>query len=231
MSGCVLKGCSCLGSHIPSTHKSTPPPCGVLRVMLIGDMAIWHVCAAKKKKISTYLLVIIILVCYQWHMWTVQLWDDVSGKNIQFPGLPTGLRQKGHSAVKLSASIKSCKMSNNIMYNRTISNRDGLVPNREKVRCGPIQTTIQQPHQVCKICKLRESLWNVGTMHGWGSEVVETLGRRRINICCDQESRWKGCSARLIWAKGFKYKFIWIGDNSGWCSALWKLDWWSNFCS
>ena len=93
-------------------------------------------CMCRKKKISTYLLVIIILVCYRWHMWTVQLWDVVSGKNIQFPGLPTGLHQKGHSAVKLSASIKSCKMSNNIMYNRTISNRDGLVPDREKVRCG-----------------------------------------------------------------------------------------------
>ena len=31
---------------------------------------------------------------------------------------------------------------------------------------------------------------------------------------CVQESRWKGCSARLISAKGFKYKFICSGDNS-----------------
>ena len=36
-----------------------------------------------------------------------------------------------------------------------------------------------------------------------------------IDICCVQESCRKGCSARLISAKGFKYKFIWSGDNSG----------------
>ena len=52
-------------------------------------------------------------------------------------------------------------------------------------------------------------------MHGRASEVVETLGRRPIDICCVQESRWKGCSARLTSAKSFKYKFIWSGDNSG----------------
>ena len=37
-------------------------------------------------------------------------------------------------------------------------------------------------------------------------------GHRRINVCCDQESHWK---VRLISAKGFKYKFIWSRDNSG----------------
>ena len=131
-----------------------------------------------------------------------------------FLGLPTGLRQEEHPAVKLSASIKSCKMSNNVIwYNRAISNRDGVVPNRRKVRCGPIQTVIQRPHQVCKICKLRA--WNVGTMLGRTSEVVETVGRRHIDACCIQESGWKGFSARLVSVKGVKYKFIWSGDNSG----------------
>ena len=131
-----------------------------------------------------------------------------------FPGLPTGLRQEEHPAVKLSASIKFCKMSNNVIwYNRAISNRDGVVPDRRKVRCGPIQTVIQRPHQVCKICKLRA--WNVGTMLGRTSEVVETVGRRHIDICCIQESGWKGFSARLVSVKGVIYKFIWSGDSSG----------------
>ena len=70
------------------------------------------------------------------------LCDSVSGKNTQFPGLLTGLRQEGHPAVKPSASIKSCKMSNNVMsYTRAISTRDGVVPGKEKVRCGHIQTS------------------------------------------------------------------------------------------
>ena len=97
-------------------------------------------------------------------------------------------------------------MPNNVVsYNGAISNRDGVIPGREKVRCGPIQTMIQQPHQICKICKLRVSLWNIGTMCGRASEAVETIGR--------WQSHWKGCSARLISAKGFKYTFIWSGDN------------------
>ena len=50
-------------------------------------------------------------------------------------------------------------------------------------------------------------------MHGRASEVVETLGRRPIDICCVQESRWNGCSARLTSAKSFKYKFIWSGKK------------------
>ena len=87
-------------------------------------------------------------------------------------------------------------------YNGAISNRDGVVSSREKVRCGSIQMVIKQPHQLCKICKLHVSLWNVGRMHGRVSEIVATIGHRGINICCVQESSWKGCSARFIWAKG-----------------------------
>ena len=42
-----------------------------------------------------------------------------------------------------------------------------LFPTEKKLDVGgPIQTAIQQPHQVCKICKFREYLWNVDTIHG-----------------------------------------------------------------
>ena len=99
-----------------------------------------------------------------------------------------------------------------MLYNVSMTKRDGVVPNRQNVRCGSIQTIIQRQCQICKICKLHVSSWNVGTMGGRASEVVETIGRRRINICCVQESRWNGCSARLISAKGFRFKFIWSRD-------------------
>ena len=57
-------------------------------------------------------------------------------------------------------------------YKGTISKKDA-VPSSEKVRSGPIQTGIQQPREVCQICKLCVSSWNVGTLHGRASEVVE----------------------------------------------------------
>ena len=82
--------------------------------MLTGDIAIWQVCAATR--------------IYAHPCWLLSSWyitddicgmfkfrDGVSGKNTQFPRLPTGLHQKGQLAVNLSASIKSCKISNSAM--------------------------------------------------------------------------------------------------------------------
>ena len=115
--------------------------------------------------------------------------------------------------ITLQLPYDSQMSDSNKLHNGTRSNNDnGVVSGREKVRCGPIQTVIQRPH---KLCKLRLSSLNVGTMRGRANEVVETLGRRNIDICCIQESRWKGCSVRLIKAKDFTYKFIWSGDSSG----------------
>ena len=64
-------------------------------------------------------------------------------------------------------------------------------------------------------------------MRGRASEVVETIGHRRIDICCVQESRWKVYSARLISAKGIKYKFVWSRGNSdfGGVSDLLNENW------
>ena len=66
-------------------------------------VSIWY-----QKKISTSLLVVIILVHYKWHMWTVHMWDGISGENTQFPGLPTGLSQEGHLAVRQIQSLLFC---------------------------------------------------------------------------------------------------------------------------
>ena len=38
---------------------------------------------------------------------------------------------------------------------------------------------------------LRISSWNVGTFKGRSAEVVETLARRNVDICCLQEVRWR----------------------------------------
>ena len=56
-------------------------------------------------------------------------------------------------------------------YNGAISNRDDVVPDRKKVTCEPIHTDIQRPHQICKICKLRVTSWDVDTVSGRASEV------------------------------------------------------------
>ena len=52
-------------------------------------------------------------------------------------------------------------------------------------------------------------------MRGRASEVVETLTRRKVDICAAQETRWKASSTRMISGKDSRYKFLWSGDDSG----------------
>ena len=41
------------------------------------------------------------------------------------------------------------------------------------------------------------------------------LSRRLIDVCCVQESRWRGESALKIVGKNSYYKFFWKRDDSG----------------
>ena len=59
-------------------------------------------------------------------------------------------------------------------------------------------------HGNIKICNLRISSWNNGTMLDRASKVVKTMGRRCIYKYCIQEWDWKGCSVRLVSSKGFE---------------------------
>ena len=51
---------------------------------------------------------------------------------------------------------------------------------------------------------LRIASLNVGTLKDRSNEVVETMPRRRIDLCCIPECRWRGTSARTIDAKDSK---------------------------
>ena len=56
---------------------------------------------------------------------------------------------------------------------------------------------------------------NVGTMVGRSREVVEMLARRRVDICCVQEVRYKGVGTKTIGSDREKYKFWWSGNKTG----------------
>ena len=52
-------------------------------------------------------------------------------------------------------------------------------------------------------------------MSGRSAEVVETLHRRKIDVCCVQETRWTGSGARVMGKGMSKYKFFWQGCKDG----------------
>ena len=60
--------------------------------------------------------------------------------------------------------------------------------------------------------KLRIASLNVGTMTGKSREIVEVMKKRRVDVACVQEVRWKGERAREV---GEGYKIYYVGEQSG----------------
>ena len=47
-------------------------------------------------------------------------------------------------------------------------------------------------------------------MTGRSGEVADALERRKVKVCCVQETRWKGEGTRILRTKtGEKYKLFW----------------------
>ena len=56
---------------------------------------------------------------------------------------------------------------------------------------------------------IRFVTWNIGTMTGKSVEVAETLHRRKIDVCCVQETRWTLSGARAMGEGMSRYNFLW----------------------
>ena len=60
---------------------------------------------------------------------------------------------------------------------------------------------------------LRFGSWNVGSIYGRRTEVCKELRKRKVDVCCLQEVRWKGEGARFFGVKGRRYKLRWCGND------------------
>ena len=58
--------------------------------------------------------------------------------------------------------------------------------------------------------KARLGTWNVGSLTGRGMELVDCMKRRRIDILCIQETRWRGSGAKAL---GDDYKLLYSGGK------------------
>jgi exonuclease III len=59
--------------------------------------------------------------------------------------------------------------------------------------------------------RVRVGTWNVGSLTSMFREVVDTMIRRRVNILCVQETKWKGQKAKEVEDTGFK---LWYTGNT-----------------
>ena len=56
---------------------------------------------------------------------------------------------------------------------------------------------------------------NVGSLCGRKTEVCEELRRRKVDVCCIQEARWKDQGAHFVGTSGRRYKLCWSGNDAG----------------
>ena len=95
------------------------------------------------------------------------------------------------------------------LWKNGTGNCEGVVNGR--TGNGPVRlTSCEIPYNTFKIAS-----WNIGTMRGRSSEIVETIRRRNIDLCCVQDGRWRGASAGPMTGKDSKYKFFWVGNDHG----------------
>ena len=55
--------------------------------------------------------------------------------------------------------------------------------------------------------------FRVNTLRGGVCEVVETLSRRKVDVCCIQETRYRGGNCHTIKGKDTRYKLYWSRNN------------------
>ncbi len=86
---------------------------------------------------------------------------------------------------------------------------------------GCIQQTgpASRPTKDEKHPRFRAASLNAGTLRDKEGEVVETLTRRRVNLCCLQETRlaWgtEANQTRPIVGKDSMYQLYWCGNEDG----------------
>ena len=86
----------------------------------------------------------------------------------------------------------------------TATGRGGSKATQTVIERNPCKQTRKS-----KDISLRVGTVNIGSMSRRSGEVV--AGRRDLDFCCLQETRWKGGSARVLGRDRARYKFFWSG--------------------
>lgn len=80
--------------------------------------------------------------------------------------------------------------------------RPGVVKNEQG--SSHLTRRMRRVRKLAEPSRLRVGTWNVGSLTGKLREIVDTMIRRRVNILCVQETKWKGQKAKEVEDTGFK---------------------------
>jgi hypothetical protein len=80
--------------------------------------------------------------------------------------------------------------------------RSGVVKNEQV--SSHLTRRMRRVRKLAEPSRLRVGTWNVGSLTGKLREIVDTIIRRRVNILCVQEMKWKGQKAKEVEDTDFK---------------------------
>lgn len=60
------------------------------------------------------------------------------------------------------------------------------------IQCNIFVDVRGKVRKLVELTKIRVGSWNVGSLTGKLRELVDAASRRRVNILCVQETKWKG---------------------------------------
>ena len=63
---------------------------------------------------------------------------------------------------------------------------------------------VRRARKLVEPTRIRLGSWNVGSLTGKLRELVDTAVKRRVNISCVQETKWKGQKVKEVDNSGFK---------------------------
>jgi hypothetical protein len=89
--------------------------------------------------------------------------------------------------------------------------RPGVVKNEQGSSHFPRR--VRRVRKVAEPTRIRLGSWNIGSLTGKLRELVDVAIRRRVNILCVQETKWKGQKAKEVEGSGFKLWYT--GTTSG----------------
>jgi hypothetical protein len=123
------------------------------------------------------------------------------------PGMVLNEQGSGHHPLSVASSLDlepviSEQGSGCRILSGALHRRPGVVENE--------QGSLHLPRRVRRVRKLveptrvRVGSWNVGSLTGKLREIIDVAVRRRVNILCVQETKWKGQKAKEVEGTCFK---------------------------
>ena len=80
--------------------------------------------------------------------------------------------------------------------------RPGVVQNEKG--SSHLPRRVRRVRRLVEPTRIHLGSWNVGSLMGKLRELIDTVVRRRVNVLCVQETKWKGQKAKEVNSTDFK---------------------------